>query len=203
MSVFKHEISLTYFVDVVQKSANPKITKISQIKNRKEYDPRIDFYKKFRDGIIKIHKEKGDKKRLSELRNSIVDEKKIKNYGDIINGYNKWWGKKELIWFDPPKKYYENSGVEVSINPELGLIIDGQRYIIKLYLKDEPLSKFRVDPSTVLMELSLRDYCESSDVIGILDVRKSKFFRVTADIPLTKAMIDSELGYIANMWPHV
>lgn len=203
MTIFKQEISLTDFVDVVSKSGSPKATKVNQIKNRDDYHPATDFYKKFRDGVIKTHKDSQPRTALFDLRNAVSDPKKIKSYGEILNGYNKWWGKKNIVWFDPPKKYYESFGIEVSINPELGLNIDGQRHIIKLYLKEEPLSRLRVDLVTVLMERSLRDFCEEGDVIGVLDVRKSKLFIVNAKVDKTMAMVDAELSYISSLWPHL
>lgn len=53
------------------------------------------------------------------------------------------------------------------------------------------------------MEISLRDLCEKGDVIGILDVRQGKIFRITAPITQTKSMVDAELAYIASLWPNV
>ncbi|CAN7436511.1 hypothetical protein [Acidovorax sp. Leaf78] len=196
-------ISLTDLVDIVSKSGSPKATKVNQIKNRKAYHPATDFYKPLRDGLIKIHKEGLERSFLVNIRSAIRDPKKVANYNNALNGYSKWWGKKNIFWFDPPKNTYGNSGVDVSINPELGLVIDDQRYIIKLYLKDEPLSKLRIDLATVLMEVALRDLCKEGDIIGVLDVRQGKFFRVTAPIAQTKSMVDAELAYVASLWPNI
>lgn len=112
-------------------------------------------------------------------------------------------GEKQIEWFDPPKNLYGHAGIDVAINPELGLVIDGQRYVIKLYLKDEPLIKLRIDLATVLMEIALRDLCEENDVIALLDVRQGKLFRVSAPIKSTKVIVDAELAYVAALWPNV
>jgi hypothetical protein len=54
-------ITLTDFIEVVTKTAGPKATKVSQLKNRQAYDPATDFYKAFREGLIALHKRGGAK----------------------------------------------------------------------------------------------------------------------------------------------
>lgn len=196
-------LSLTDLVDVVSKAGTPKATKVAEIKNRKPYQPATDFYKPLRDGLISIHQAGKDKTALIDLQNSIHDPKKIANYLDIINGYRKWWGKKSVSWFDPPRNTYGHAGIDVAINPELGLVIDGVRYVIKLYLKADKLTKLRTDLVTVLMEVTLRSKCQQGDVIALLDVRQSKLFFVSAQLKPTKAVVDAELAYVAALWPSV
>ncbi len=196
-------LSLTDLVDVVSKAGTPKATKVAEIKNRKPYQPATDFYKPFRDGLVEIHQNGKDKKALIGLQNSITDPKKISNYAGVIDGYRKWWGKKTITWFDPPRNTYGQAGIDVAINPELGLTVDGTRHIIKLYLKADPLSKLRVDLITVLMEVALRSKCEQGDVLALLDVRQSKLFTVSAQVTPTKAVVDAELAYVAALWPSV
>jgi hypothetical protein len=196
-------LSLTDLVDVVSKAGTPKATKVSEVKNRKPYQPATDFYKPFRDGIIGIHEAGKDRTSLGDLQKSLTDPKKITNYPEAINGYRKWWGKKTISWFEPPRNSYGHAGVDVAINPELGLVVDGSRHVVKLYLKAEPLTKLRVDLITVLMEVALRQKCQPGDSLALLDVRQSKLFTVSAQIKPTKAVVDAELAYIAALWPSV
>ena len=196
-------LSLTDLVDVVSRAGTPKATKVAEIKNRKPYQPATDFYKPLREGLVEIHQAGKDKKALTSLQKSLTDPKKIANYPVAIEGYRKWWGKKEITWFDPPRNTYGHAGIDIAINPELGLIVDGTRYVIKLYLKADALTKLRVDLITVLMEVSLRSKCQNSDVLALLDVRRSKLFTVSIAIKPAKAVVDAELAYIAALWPSV
>lgn len=41
---------------------------------------------------------------------------------------------KEITWFDPGKATWHSDELSVRSNPELGLIIDGKAYLIKLFL---------------------------------------------------------------------
>lgn len=196
-------LSLTDFVDVVSKAGTPKATKVAEIKNRPPYQPATDFYKPLRDGLIDIHEQGKSKADLSDLMSSIADPKKISNYPDAVDGYRKWWGKKSLKWFEPPQASYGHAGIDVRINPELGLDIDGTRYVIKLYLKADPLTKLRVDLVTVLMEATLRQKAHPDDAMALLDVRKSKLFTLGAPVKSTKAVVDAELAYVASLWQSV
>ncbi|WP_200946093.1 hypothetical protein, partial [Rhodanobacter sp. Root561] len=114
-------ISLTDLVDIVSKSGSPKATKVAQIKARPDYQPAIDFYKQFRDGIIGIHKSSGARTELAKIISKVSEKNRVSNYPAAIAGYKKWWGTKSLEWFQPQSKIFSRSGVDVSINPELGL----------------------------------------------------------------------------------
>lgn len=197
------KVSLTDLVDIVSKSGTPKATKVAAIKRRPSYEPAFDFYKQLREFISEIHQNGADKKSLVKRCAAIGNIQKKENYAVALRGYTKWWGNKTFSWFDPPREVYEHAGVEVVVNPELGLKWDGKAYIVKLHFKDEPLSKLRVDLITTLMETSLRDGCAGNEIMSVLDVRNGKLFEPAAAIKQTRAIVDAELAYIAALWPHV
>jgi len=195
------KITMSDVVDVFSCAGTPKTTKVSQIKNRKPYDPATDYYRPLRGAIKGIHSDNGDRNDLDKIVDS-VHIKKVENYREAIAGYKKWWGRQQLQWFEPPRGTYSHAGVEVNVNPELGLSINGARFAIKLYLKDEPLSKLRTDPSLALMELALRDLMHVDDTVAVLDVRKGKLHMFGGrDHKIMKAMVNGELAYIATLWP--
>lgn len=193
-------ISLTDLVDVVSRSGTPKARKVATIKNRPPYQPQTDFYKPLREGIVAIHQQSGDKTALKALLGTLVDQKKSANYPGAVTGYQKWWGKKTLEWFTPVRAIHSHAGVDVAVNPELGLVVDGHRMHIKLYLKADPLTKLRSDLVTALMESTLRSKCQNGDGVALLDVRKAKLFIPGEDVKQTTAMVDAELAYIAQLW---
>jgi hypothetical protein len=198
-------ISLTDFVDVVSASGVPRATKVRQIKHRPPYNPAIDFYKPLKDSILEIHQKGQNKEKLSDLLFTLNDEKKRTAYPEIIQGYLKWWGRKNLTWFQPPNKLYEKFGIEVSVNPELGLSFDNQFYLIKLYFKADPLTKNRIDIITHLMAIAVLDSCASPEksVMAGLDVRRSKLITPTVPIEGLTGMLIAELSYISALWPSV
>lgn len=193
-------ISLTDFVDIVMKSGTPKANKIREVKNRAAYDPATDYYKQCRDWIINTHLTGQPRTHLHGLLSTLTNVKKEKHFSALMDGHKKWWGTKTLTWFIPPTNLYAAHGVEVSVNPELGLVIDGKPHVIKLYFKAEEITKNRVETVTHLMETTLRPLSPSGAKMGLLDIRKSKLICPTVPIPGLSAMLDAELAYIAAYW---
>lgn len=196
-------ITLTDFIEVLTKSGSPKATKVAQIKNRQAYDPATDFYKSLREGLIQLHKSSGTKADLPKLQRGLTDPKKISNYPSMISGYKAWWGNKSLTWFDPPSTIYSQSGIDISVSPELGLTVKDQRHALKLYLKTEALTKTKADLITALMHEVLGPHVAKGTMFSILDVRNSKLFTYSSTGKNFKPMVDAELSYIASLWPHV
>jgi hypothetical protein len=196
----KIELSLTDFVDFVCKSGSTKLTKVKQIKNREDYSPATDFYKALREGIQEIHRNNGKKKELKSILDSVSDSKKIKNYTESIEGYKKFWGRKDPVWFEPPMKHWIVSELDVRINPELGLEIDGKKYLIKLYFKSDKLSKEKVTQVLTLMESELRNEVDSDVNMAILDVKNGKLF-IKEDRDLTLLpLLKGEAMSFEIMW---
>jgi hypothetical protein len=197
------KLTLTDFIDVVSKAGSPKTTKVKQIKNRPAYQPATDFYKPFREGLIKLHSTGKDRTALDSIVPGLLDVKKITNYPDLVDGYKKWWGKKNIDWFVPPRGSYSHNGVDIAVNPELGLVVDGKRVVVKLYNKAEPVNKYRIDMVPLLMEITLRGDSQPDDAMALLDVRKGKLHYLSVNPGSAKPGVDAELAYIASLWPHV
>jgi hypothetical protein len=192
-------MSLTDLVDIVSRSGTPKATKIKEIKGRDSYSPATDFYKRFRDGVVRIHSSGGDKTELKGIL-AQTDSKKLNHYPDLVNGYRKWWGKKALQWFEPPSEIWHRHGVSVRVNPELGLVISGTPHVIKLYLKGDKLSRTRISIISHLMTTALASKLVDGTVLSVLDVRHSKLHPADLSHPLLAATLDAELAYVATLW---
>ncbi len=194
------QISLTDFVDIVSKSGRQKATKVRQVKDRPEYEPAFDFYKALREHLTENHRAGGAKATISEVLVTLTDPKKIKNYPDLVAGYKKWWGRKTLAWFNPPRGIYSTNGFDITVNPELGLLINGERHIIKLYLKNDALTTFKTEIIIDLLEHQLRASAAPTDKFAVLDVRESKLFAENPHAPASIPIVNAEIAYIASIW---
>jgi hypothetical protein len=196
-------LTLTDFTDIVEKSGLQKVTQITKVKRRrgKGYTPACDFYKKLRERIVKTHRENRPASDLSFLMHDVKDGKKRTNYPQTISAYQSWcasrWGNKKLTWFSPPKSEYERNGIGVSVNPELGLECEGKRYIIKLYLRKEPISRLKTEIINELLGSTLEPQCKHKEVFGVLDVKHAKFYPFDHSDSKAHAKIDAELDYLA------
>jgi len=197
------KISLTDFVDFVIKSGTPKLTKVRQIKERGEYSPAFDFWKGLREGIIEYHTSGSTNKKLLDNISKQNDEKRAASYPSRVNAYKIFLGRKEVTWFDPPSEVWSNAGLQVSVNPEIGLLIKGTPYIIKLYFKDEPLSKSRVDTVLFLMESALKTKAKRNSVMGVLDVLNSKLITPKPHHSDLSILLLGEAQSFVTMWEKI
>lgn len=197
----KIEISLTDFIDFVNKTGNQKLTQVRKVKNRPEYEPFADFYKPLREKIQFIHKNKLAKEELDEILNSLTDDKKRANYPDLINGYKKFWGRKKIKWFKPPFKNWKIGELEIRINPELGLEYNGQFYVIKLFFKDDKIQKSQFDQIITLMEYQLRSKVNEPEIkFALLDIRKSKLYPQKDDSKELVPLLLGEAKSFVEIW---
>ena len=196
-------LSLTDFIDVVSRAGTARTTKVAQLKHRPAYDPAFDFYRIVRKAIAETHQQGLPKSNLGTLLGKLKDPKKQVNYPAIVSGYSKWWGKKQIAWFDPPSAVFSHSGVDVAVNPELGLEFGGQKHIIKLYFKGSALTKQRTLIATGLMEHSLRASAPTGAIMSLLDIRSAKLFPAPALTPHLIAGLQAELAFISTLWPLV
>jgi len=197
------EISLTDFVDIVSTSGTPKLTKVRRVKNRAPYSPAMDFYKPFGDHLTDVHRQGLNRNHLRNILPTLTDQKKIANYPALVQGYSRWWGRKQVVWFNPHNDVWSANNVYVRVNPELGLRVNNTPYLIKLYLKADRLSKPRIDIITHLMDICLSQHCSQVTVMSVLDVRRAHLISPTVPISGLTAALGAELAYVSALWPHV
>jgi hypothetical protein len=194
------QISLTDFVDFASKSGSPKQTKVQQLKNREAYHPAMDFWKPLREKIIEMHQNSENKTVLDDLMDEALHKTKLENYPDAIKGYKKFLGRKNIDWFDPPASNWEYSDLEIKINPEAGLLIEGTPYLIKYHFKKEPLAKNRAQAIIKLMELSLFEDCPDGCEFAVLDVQRSNLLTKDRRISDITPLLNAEANSFISLW---
>jgi hypothetical protein len=196
-------ISLTDFIEYVTKVGKTKYTKVKQIKGRDEYHPSKDFWKPLREGVIEFHRNDGDKKELDRIAKALTDQKKLKLYPQLIKSYKNFLGRKKLEWFEPPSKVWRSNSLEVKINPELGLVINDQRHVIKLYFKSEKMSQTKVDLILLLMEHELKRGEFKDCSFAVLDVPCNKLFAKTKLGKEHLGLLEGEAMSFMRIWDSV
>lgn len=169
-------ISLSQFVDFATKTPEQQLTVVRTIRRQHEqgYDVPGDLYKQFKDCVIRMHERRQDKSVLDAMLADQSEPARVQHYPSLVTGYKRFLGRKALTWFSPLRGGWSYSELFVRTSPELGLEWNGQRRLIKLYLKqDEDLNKRRAEIVNHLMRLAM---LEGDDLIipAVLDVRKAK-----------------------------
>jgi hypothetical protein len=191
------DVSLTDFVDFVNKTGPPRLTKVKEIKTRPEYSPAVDFWKPLREAIRDFHKAR---KPLDPVLNGIEHTRKADRYPAALSAYKKFLRRKEPEWFEPPSGLWTYSALHVRVNPELGLRLGGKAYVVKLYFKDEPLPRRRLAVVFQLMKIALADKLAAESTLAVLDVSNSKLLLPDPNAPDVTALLIGEAAAFVAMW---
>jgi hypothetical protein len=188
------DISITDFSDFVLRTGPPKITKVAEIFNRGPYVPSHDFWKPLRDHICEFHE--GGSNNLS-FGSTGAHKKKETRYEEAIKGYKKFLKTKDLQYFKPHHAQWTFEDLLVRINPEVGFIIDGKSFLVKLHFKQEALTKYRVQVALSLMSAGQKNNKFS---VAILDVVRSKLYRETVQTAQMDALLKGEAATFLGIW---
>ncbi len=128
------KVGLTQFLDFTLKGSTAKTNFIKNLKSQPEYQPAFDYWKQLRETVIKFHQNKLPFECFETLVQT-VDQKKKQNYIDVIKQYKKFIKNKDISWFDPGKSHWKSDDLIVRSSPELGLFINNEPHLIKLFFK--------------------------------------------------------------------
>lgn len=188
-------LSLTNFLNFVTKTGIQKLRFVEQIKR----DEQFDFYGPLREHIKRVHKTNQPKKDLEIVLQGIANKQKAKCYPPVVKGYQKFWGRKKLEWIEPPKSIWQHADIVVNVAPEVGLVIDGEVHVLKLYFRQERLTKERVCAINHLLEQQLRPKLAPEVHLGILDIHRSKFLPAVAN-PDYQHLLEAEAEMFRRYW---
>ena len=88
-------------------------------------------------------------------------------------------------------------------NPELGLRIEGDRHLVKLYFKDEAPTKNRLEIVSEMMEIVLSAKAPQGTKMAVLDVSKGKLYTQTVTIPQLVVLLEGEAAAFLRSWESV
>lgn len=199
------KISLTSFIDFVHKTGTTRITLIRKLKSEygRDYERVTDFWRLLRNAIIKIHKDELPVSYLNHVIQGISNKTKLNNYPARIDNFKKWRGRKKIKWIGARTKIWKFDNLAIRVNPELGLNINGENYILKLYFKQKKLS--RITSATILHLIDKSSTGNRDKFIsGILDLSAGKLITLKNknknDI---ESLLRGEASAFTSMWGNV
>ncbi|NLK53130.1 MAG: hypothetical protein GX295_11925 [Syntrophomonadaceae bacterium] len=200
------KISLTEFMNFVNKSGRAKATVVVNAKNKREeeYQHFKDYWNPLKIKIKSVHRKNGTHDDLRKVLNEVNEERK-ENYQKAIDGYCKFWKKRKLEWFNPPKKTWTEGDIKIELNPELGLQIRDKFYVIKLYTAaNENIDKRHADLILNLMEKELREKVGGDEVVfAVLDVKRGKLFENKNKDTSLYFLLQGEARGFEAMWKYI
>jgi hypothetical protein len=167
-----------------------------------EYDPRIDWWKQLREFVPKNHREGGTKADLLRFT-SRVTERKSDGYRARAEAYRDWWGPRNINWFGGSNVTWTSANVEVTVNPELFISVDGVRHVVKLYFKaSERLTSDRVSIVLRLLELTYRGGSSpyGRPAVGVLDLAQSVYHEPGNSLTYLDPLLAGEAASFGAIW---
>lgn len=200
------KISLTSLLTYSAKvSKSAKIKYVRDTKTGGPYSPAIDHWKQLRDAIKKMHENNLPVESLKELL-EVVSQIKIKNYSRAINEYIRFINKNEVVYFPVGKAYWTHSDdLLVSSSPELGLIINGNKYYVKIFYKkkdkDTKVIKRNINSILTLMQLAKKDFeVDPNAKFAVLNLQNGKLIVASPPNPDDVFELEIEADDFINTW---
>lgn len=188
-------ISLSEFMNFsTKKSTGSRMKAVKDIKYKPDYHPAIDYWKRLRDEIKRIHDNGLPIESLKELI-YVVSEDKQENYRKNINAYINFVKKNDPEYFSVGKAIWNfDDNLSVRANPEMGLIVNGTPHLVKVHYKttNKELSKQTIKSTLTAIQLADSDYVlPDNPVYAVLNLANRRLYTsdnlIDDDVTLLKA----------------
>ncbi|WP_143007009.1 hypothetical protein [Paenibacillus tianmuensis] len=201
----KIEIGFTQFIDFTIKQGQAKLSHVRQVKNQEDYHPAKDFWKAYRDGVREMHENGYSYDYLDRIAASAHIRKKS-HYVEAVKQYKKYFKNRQVEWFDPGKSFWTFGDLAVRSTPELGLIIDGKKHLVKIYLKenDDRFDRWTINSALALMANSTRSKVDGDDVtFSVFHVKKAKRFDKQDLNEDDLIILEGEAAHFVELWRRI
>lgn len=175
-------VSMTRFCDFVATDPLGQFSKVKEIRRQYEapYRPGGDYWSRWREGAAEVHRQGGARADIEALGTNAKDNRGDQ-YTSASAGYCQFWGRKRLdLLAEPQRATWVHDELEVRVNPEWLLEINGTSTVVKLHLKE----KLRLNQRLANPLLYLLDEHFGSGVgdrtVGIIDVHRGKLWKPTS-----------------------
>ncbi|PEC50280.1 hypothetical protein [Bacillus sp. AFS096315] len=194
------KISLSQFIDFTAKqSMASKIKSVDQMKKQQENC--FYYWSDFRE-TIKEFCLKNDKDVFNTLLSNI-NSKKYNAYFNAVNSFQKTI-KGTVEWVDPPTFTWNyNNELIVSATPDLGLIINGEKYLMRTFYNEDSttIHKRNIMPSLTLLNHSDVNEKSSLDtIIGLFNLCTGRFYAMDQEVLKDTNPLKYEAFLLINIW---
>jgi hypothetical protein len=194
------QISSTTYMKFLISTGTPRVAVVREARRHVEdgYAQGSDYYRGVREGTIDILRAGRHPVELDAIIEDAIPARR-ENYRACVDGLRKWMGRQGIVWTRrPTPKTWRSGELEVRINPELLVTVDGKPHRVKLYLPAKPVMNQR--RANLLIHLLKMAGDDGSANVSILDSRKSRLFSQTFDSPDFDVLLEAEAMSFTAMW---
>lgn len=187
-------IPLTTFVEFSVSSGTARVDCVRGAKQ--DYDPRRDFYKALRERTINQFQAGWNAQAFRRSLQAVTDPKKVRAYDECRTGLTGWARGKTITAKRRHRGAWEAEPLDVKVNPELRLDIDGDDYVMKLYFKAPELTQGRREILLHLMAAT----APRGATAAILDARRGDLYLPGPANPSLDPLLASDVAAYAALW---
>lgn len=165
--------SMSWFVDFSLASGTSKIQLVADHKRHRD-SLITDFYRPFRETLAEAWaRGRNHAAAFRAMMDRTMDARASRIFPELVEGHRRF------VEAYPGLRYFEPASAlipvtprfGVGVNPELGLVINGEPHHLKLWLRSEVLTQRRVDFSIAMMS---RLPIPADHRVAVLDLRRSR-----------------------------
>lgn len=195
-------ISMTRFADFVVTDPLGQMAKVREVRRQYEqpYKPGSDFWSRWREDVEKLHRKGATRDGLPPIGKHAKDNR-VEQYTSACEGYAKFWGRKHLAVVGHPKPALWTHGhLQVRVNPEWILEIDGKQCVVKLHLAERLVLNQRLaNPLLGLLDMHFGSTVGGPDV-AILDVHRGRLLRPTTSLEGMSTVLHMQAAAFLAGW---
>jgi hypothetical protein len=188
------QISLTQFIEFAAAQGTARIATVASTKQ--DYEPRKDFYKQLRERVVSQFVTGWNVRELLKALEPVTTQRKENSYEACAGGLHSWARGKAISARKAPNKIWSANGLDVKVNPELRMVVDGERYLVRLYFKADELTAARRDMMLFLLSTAAPNGVEPA----ILDSQRGQLITAHELDPNLGALLASEAAAFTSLY---
>jgi hypothetical protein len=198
----KIRVSSSSFFKYLSAQSTTRVAKVREAKKMMESPHEdyaaIDYWIGLREATIRFLTGSMTKDAYKKSIAKVSDSKKVTNYSSAAEGIQKWLGRKDLTASTINSANWKESGLKVSVTPEIKLSWkDSPTYIVKLYFSADPISKYIANPMLRLLEHTHGPL----GIAAILDAQRGKLhFGPTVRPNDLDILLKTEAAGFVSIW---
>lgn len=195
-------ISLNQFFPFVLADSMAKRSQLLAIKRTQGfYTPAVDYWRLLRLQIAAYHQFRpGPGPDALDTAIELAHPSRKEHYVTAVTNYRRFLGRKKIEWLDKPRRaVWLADELQVRVNPELHITINGEPHVVKLYLRSDrkwALTQRTANPLAYLIH-SCHGHLGTPLVI---DVMRGRAFGLTRQGFDYESMLRAQAAAFMSLW---
>lgn len=188
----------------------PSVEKVRIVRDARDYafNPRgyreRDYYRDFRNTLRTDHWKTNDINIFANALGPLVSKQsnisKAEHFLTLGESYIDFWTQQDAEFFKVPESSIEIAGLRIRVTPEVGMRINGQNFVLKLWLNSPKAKRQYRQAIQFMTTLDINKSWQTDWQPALWDVRRME---ILSSVPVPKEFVSALEGQAAafqQMW---